>query len=325
MTIETVNNVDRLIQQVQNTMSLKITLKTIEEVLTDDFIYYVNTPAEVGFQEWYFETVTNTQRFLSDNNFFREFRAQYRLHTNDQFLGCLAKARVRILQLISDDDLKTLYHEYFEQAQTGNVVPTDQKVFFTKLVHTFRPTDYCVMDHDVSDFLGLENEDILVAFYVVSRAYKEWSSENSTLIQELRNVVAQLDKDKLFRDSMTDLKLLDLIFLREGRKLREARALRKHNRKTRGEVCPNCHKVKRDIRHVGRNTARAYTCVACHETIRIGDADKWFSCKVKDGALPDGTVSGVDYAMFHEECEITIPWVCQCEERVRNNNPGIPA
>lgn len=86
----------------------------------------------------------------------------------------------------------------------------------------------------------------------------------------------------------------------------------------RGEKCPTCGKIKREIVHIEHNRARSYICVACGRAIDVGDADKWFSCSVNDGALPDATTpSGVSYAMFHENCQITIPLICLCDEETR--------
>jgi hypothetical protein len=218
---------DRLANQVKKAISLAITEESIDEVLSDDIRYYIAYPSEVAFQKWYFETVSNPKRFLEKRQFFSEFKSKYTLQGIDgEYLDRLWQARARILELIKKDDLDMLFHDYFFQARTLPNWYTTQNVFFTKLVHTFRPADYCVLDSKVSGYFDLEKEDFLVAFYAVSKAYREWANENRTLIERLRQVLKRIDKDGIFKDSMTDLKLLDLVFLREGRKKEQERRKR---------------------------------------------------------------------------------------------------
>ncbi len=176
------------------------------------------------------------------------------------------------------------------------------------------------------------SREVREAFGLKSNVYGEYHPRLTKFRQEhdeeiRRNLAtietALLEIEREFKDEIQNLETVrinryadQLLRYIGGVEERAARDTSKRS-KMRGEVCPNCRKIKREIHHVGRNTARTYTCVYCRGTIAVGDADKWFTCKVKDGALPDGTVSGVDYAMFHEDCPITIPWVCQCTEQRR--------
>ena len=48
----------------------------------------------------------------------------------------------------------------------------------------------------------------------VSNSYKMWAEKNSGIIDEIRSNFKKLDKNRFFmHDKISDLKLLDLIFL----------------------------------------------------------------------------------------------------------------
>ena len=92
------------------------------------------------------------------------------------------------------------------------VVSKNLGSFFTKLVHTFVPDRFCALDNPIRKYFGLGSESFYIAFIVISTAYREWASENSDLMQQIRTELEHNEIGQPFSDKMTDLKLLDLIF-----------------------------------------------------------------------------------------------------------------
>lgn len=82
-----------------------------------------------------------------------------------------------------------------------------------KLVHTFRPKEFCALDNPIKIFFGLNRESFLIAFFIISEAYKNWATENIQTLDTIRCNCKEADKEQLFNHKMiTDMKLLDLIF-----------------------------------------------------------------------------------------------------------------
>ena len=109
-----------------------------------------------------------------------------------------------------------LYFGYFEKAHIRHydkIVLKNLGSFFAKFVHTFKPEDFCALDNPIKDYFGLGKESFIIAFFMVSRAYKEWAMENKILIDQIRQMLNQLENNESIpNDQVTDLKLLDLIF-----------------------------------------------------------------------------------------------------------------
>ena len=153
---------------------------------------------------------------MGSSDFFRVFKQRYGLQGIDgAYLDRLEREKETILRLIDNNELANLYFRFFANAQLQhgeNVVRKNLGSFFAKLVHTFRPDEFCALDNPIKKHLGLGNESFYIAFVIISHAYKEWASENSDLMQQIR---IELECNKVgqpFSARMTDLKLLDLVF-----------------------------------------------------------------------------------------------------------------
>lgn len=170
------------------------------------------------FHSYYLEIVDKEEYFLDAGNFFRTFKNEYSLQGIDNnFLDNLEKHKEDILKYIHDDKLVQLYFDFFKKAelkQKGGTVSKELGSFFSKLVHTFRPKDYCALDNPIkNEYFKLQNESFFISFLVISAAYKQWANDNRGIIQEIRNKIKQADKKDIIKpERLTDLKLLDLIF-----------------------------------------------------------------------------------------------------------------
>ena len=170
-----------------------------------------------GFHNYYFQILDNEERFLTNNGFFRQFKTQYSLQGIDNaFLSDLENKKSEMLALIKQDELSRLYFTYFAGAKIKNkdkFVIRNLGSFFAKLVHTFRPADYCALDNPIKNYFGLKNESFFVAFLIVSKSYRVWAERESATINSIRREFKKLDANHFFQhDKMSDLKFLDLIF-----------------------------------------------------------------------------------------------------------------
>lgn len=169
------------------------------------------------FHKYYLRTINNRLYFLCKDNFFLEFKGQYALQgmTADLCKGLEEKKRI-ILESIDQGALVRIYSDYFENVQViykGIPVFKTFSSFFTKLVHTFAPADYCALDNPIKKLFDLESESFFFAFLIISRAYKEWAAENNVLIQELRQKISGYDRKNILHfNELTDIKLLDMVF-----------------------------------------------------------------------------------------------------------------
>jgi hypothetical protein len=205
---------------VKDRISACISDETISKIVSTDLGFHIRDKASAGFQDYYFRTVSDKRYFLSSDNFFRAFKKQYALQGIDNSrLDGLEKKKQRIIELIDNNQLADLYFEYFAKAPIrykNKIVRRDLGSFFTKLVHTFKPGDFCPLDNPIRNYFGLNKESFYIAFLATSRAYKEWAGENARLLHRIRRELKQVDKTAKLSDRMTDLKLLDLIFWYEA-------------------------------------------------------------------------------------------------------------
>jgi len=203
-------------QNVKRSISDLLNATEIERVAREAFSYNFGNNRSLSFQHYYRETIENREKFLSTPDFFRHFKQRYALQGIDSaYLDKLESEKETILHLLDSNDLVNLYYRFFADAlvQRGErVVKKNLGSFFTKLVHTFLPDRYCALDNPVKKYFGLGNESFFIAFIVVSKAYREWASENWVLMQQIRMEIERNKTGKLFSIKMTDLKLLDLIF-----------------------------------------------------------------------------------------------------------------
>lgn len=155
------------------------------------------------FQEFYFRTLKK------ENLSLKEFRERYSI------LG-LSKSDIKIFEskknnIISlakqQNRLSELYFSYFtfDNKQLGS--------FFTKIVHTFQPDDYCPIDNPIRAYFNLDRESYFVSIIVISNAFKKWAEKNSLRIKNIKKHLKQADNIKLLQhDKLTNMKLLNLIF-----------------------------------------------------------------------------------------------------------------
>ena len=203
-------------QSVKQKISSLLNNRTVKQVASGAFTFHFKDRESLKFQNYYREIVANRERFLSAPNFFREFKQRYSLQGIDGvYLDRLERKKEIILRLLDSNEFANLYFRFFADAplQHGKrVVRKNLGSFFAKLVHTFMPDKYCALDNPIKKHFGLGNESSYIAFIVISNAYKEWASENSDLMQQIRIELERNKIGKPFSAKMTDLKLLDLIF-----------------------------------------------------------------------------------------------------------------
>lgn len=212
-------------QNVKRKISEILTDQKIEEIANAAFDFHFKDPISRAFQEYYCKIVSNREDFLSNPNFFHEFKQKYSLQGIDgEHLAQLEQEKKKILQLIADDDLPKLYYDFFADVSLKHakgVVKRTLASFFAKFAHTFSPNKYCALDNPIKDYLGLRREGFYIAFVVISQAYKEWASENPRLMRQIRMELENNKIGKSFSDKMTDLKLLDLIFWYQANKAQD--------------------------------------------------------------------------------------------------------
>jgi hypothetical protein len=128
----------------------------------------------------------------------------------------LESRKKEILGLIRSDQLTQLYFETFKKAAIKHGAISREKdlgSFFAKIVHTFRPFDYCALHNPIKSFFKLKRESFFIAFWTISQQYVQWSNNHKELIREIRDNFKRLDYDGIINhDLLTDMKLLDLIF-----------------------------------------------------------------------------------------------------------------
>lgn len=205
-------------QSIYDKISADINLKAMDQIVKVDLIKsHLYDPVSLGFQEYYFSILNNEEYYLQATDFFRRFKKQYSLQGIDNnYLDKLEDLKTEILSNIREDNLAQLYFNIFSQAELKHgetFVKKDLGSFFAKLVHTFRPNDYCALDNPIKNYFGLKKESFFISFSLVSCSYKQWSKENGKLINEIRSRFKQGDlKGKFQHNRLSDLKLLDLIF-----------------------------------------------------------------------------------------------------------------
>lgn len=213
--------VDSCKQEVKNKISELLTSTSTKQLAESAFKYhFTQSKTSSDFQEYYYSMVNNRENFLASKDFFRTFKQKYSLQGIDtNYLDRLENNKKQILQLIDTCDLAILYFRYFAKAQIrrGNqTTPKRLGSFFAKLVHTFRPDEYCALDNPIKNHFGLSSESFYIAFTTVSYAYKEWASENPHLIHTIRSELDNIPRAKSYSSQTTNLKLLDLIFWKQA-------------------------------------------------------------------------------------------------------------
>ena len=210
--------ISTLKQTVYDLISADINEKTIDEIVKTDLVKsHLDDKVSAGFQEYYFLTLNNEELYNSSTDFFRQFKKRYSLQGIDNnYLDKLEGLKKEILNNIRTDNLAQLYFDTFNKAiiKHGKVFKEkDLGSFFAKLVHTFRPDEYCALDNPIKNYFGLKKESFFISFLIISIEYKHWANDNKHLLKIIRERFKQKDKKGILQhDKLTDLKLLDLIF-----------------------------------------------------------------------------------------------------------------
>ncbi|MEO0075767.1 MAG: hypothetical protein ABIK31_06640 [candidate division WOR-3 bacterium] len=210
--------ISTLKQTVYDRISADINEKTIDEIVKTDLVKsHLDDKVSAGFQDYYFLTLDNEKLYRSSTDFFRQFKKRYSLQGIDNnYLDKLEGLKKEILKNIRADKLAQLYFDTFNKAiikHGKDFKEKDLGSFFAKLVHTFRPDEYCALDNPIKNYFGLKKESFFISFFIISVEYKHWATDNKKLLKIIREKFKQADKDGILQhDKLTDLKLLDLIF-----------------------------------------------------------------------------------------------------------------
>jgi hypothetical protein len=206
---------DWLKDKVEHKISSLLRDEDVTEISRRAIQDYFGSTKSSPFHIYYFETISNKEMFLSDPDFFGKFKQQYSLQGVDRgYLTFLEDNKAEILRLIENEDVSTLYFEFFAEAPIKHGEEKKRKSlgsFFAKLVHTFAPDKYCALDNPIKQRLGLEKESFFISFIVISEACKEWSVENPAIMDKIKLELAAYAKENPLYLKMTDLKILDLI------------------------------------------------------------------------------------------------------------------
>ena len=210
--------ISTLKQTVYDGISADINEKTVDEIVKIDLVKsHLDDKVSVGFQDYYFLTLDNEKLYFSSTDFFRQFKKRYSLQGIDNnYLDKLEGLKKEILKNIRADKLAQLYFDTFNKAVIKHGKDFKEKdlgSFFAKLVHTFRPDEYCALDNPIKNYFGLKKESFFISFFIISVEYKHWATDNKKLLKVIREKFKQADKKGILQhDKLTDLKLLDLIF-----------------------------------------------------------------------------------------------------------------
>lgn len=171
------------------------------------------------FQKYYID-ITGSSKFLDTPKAVGTFKAHYSLSGADEdFFAHLSTNKNVIIKFVDAYEFNALYDQFFHKVEmkngidkkTGKLkrVKKNQGSFFSKLIHTLKPNEYCVVDNYVRQLFKLENESYLLSMLVITEVYKKFSRQNSSVMNELEVVFKGWD---VFEENkLTDLKLLDLV------------------------------------------------------------------------------------------------------------------
>ncbi|MBK8483853.1 MAG: hypothetical protein IPL31_05785 [Saprospiraceae bacterium] len=203
-------------QIVYDRISELITENNIAQIVKINLIESNTKNKSVGFQEYYFSILNKEIFFLESKDFFKRFNHEFALRTDNFFLNELEKDKIEILKIIKEDRIDELYFDTFFRAKSKSKNGFKEKElgsFFTKLVHVFRPDDYCALDNPIKNYFGLKKEGFFIAFLIISSQYKHWTLQNAYIVKKIRDIFKDNYKSEMnIHDGLTDLKLLDLIF-----------------------------------------------------------------------------------------------------------------
>ena len=212
------NYISNFQQSVYDRITLDINEKTIDETVKFDLVKsHLDDTDSANFQNYYFLILDNEKLYYSSTDFFRQFKKMYSLQgVDNNNLDDLERHKKEILENIRSEKLAQLYFERFNKVKIKHGKGFKEKdlgSFFAKLVHTFRPNEYCALDNPIKNYFGLKKESFFISFFIISFVYKHWATDNNKLLKTIRKELQLADKkDILQHNKLTDMKLLDLIF-----------------------------------------------------------------------------------------------------------------
>lgn len=197
-----------------------LSLESAESLFSDNFIKRIKSDKTtrqhfIDFQKYYFNLINNPEEIQ-----FKVFKQKYSLQgVTSDYLNKLNFERDKIIGFIVDDNLAELYFKYFHfqelETKAGNKTKSLGS-FFTKLVHTYKPSEYTPVDMPMKDFFGLNNESYFVSMIVISRAFKKWANENGNIISEFKDLLidymAKENHMVIDKTKITDIKVMNTIF-----------------------------------------------------------------------------------------------------------------
>lgn len=201
--------------RLQSTIESKIN-EALSGDINSELGKHLNNSKSREFHEYYFKTLSNSEYFLEKASFFKEFRTRYSLQGIDNdFMDIIEGRKKEILKSIEAGEITKLYFDIFFKARIKSkdqIVEKDLSSFFTKLIHTFRPNEYCALDNPIRHFLGIRKESFFIGFVLISSAYKKWAFENQDKIKGIKRDFSKIDSKSIFDHSrVTDMKLIDLV------------------------------------------------------------------------------------------------------------------
>lgn len=215
--------IQRKKEDVKTQIENDINFNTIESVVLDAIKFNITDTRSKNFQKYYFTTIDDSENYLNDTKFFHNFKSKYALQGIDNdYLDSLEENKQAILGLLTDSKLIELYFAYFAKAKLKHrdkTVNVDLASFFAKLVHTFKPNEYCALDNPIKNYFGLEKESFYMAFMIISSEYKAWIIENPVMLKSIREQIRKIDAEKIIvQEKLTDMKIMDLLFWRIANK-----------------------------------------------------------------------------------------------------------
>lgn len=209
---------DSLSKSILNKIKIVINDQTIDDLVEQDLSFHLNQEESSSkFQRYYSKVTNNSDNYLQDTEFFKHFKYQYSLQGVDtNLLTRLESNKQKILDYFNSNRSFEVYDEFFSKVETkhgSKIIKKDFGSFFAKLAHTIKPETFCALDNPIKIYFDLEKESFIVAFYLISQAYRDFSTSDKYCMTELRKSFKNIDQNNIMpHDNLTDLKILDLIF-----------------------------------------------------------------------------------------------------------------
>jgi len=205
------------IEQIVTQISDEVNSNHFAELLAHFEKHFKDDSAAIKFEKFYFNTIQNQEYYLKNEGFFREFKKQYSLQGIDlEYLSDLESSKETILELILNHRGTEAYLDYFAKAKVKHGKGHRTKnlgSFYAKIVHTFKPEEFCALDNPIKNYLGLKHESFFVSHFLISEAYKTWANKHQELLSNLKTEIKKHHWSNIIDfDKLTDLKILDVIF-----------------------------------------------------------------------------------------------------------------